>query len=176
MATKAGLDEYASKIVLALTESAGSTLTYDKIETGMSIYDTVGWLIQRVEYQLTPAVAALFNGSGDYIVVAMTSTNSLTSSQISPTNPAIYTYRNFQRLDFGTAANGSIFSGTFVDDYSNLSGGGLFVLPQPLYGAIIGGGLTGAASITATLYVKAIPLADKDYFSLVQARQLLINA
>jgi hypothetical protein len=177
MAEKKGaLDVFSSKSVLNMVESAANTLTYDKVETGMSIYDKVGWVISRIEYQFTPAAMALFNGTGDYAIVGLSSTNSILAAGINAQNPALYTFRTFQRLDLGVAATGMLTSGFFVDDYSTMPGGGLFVLPAPLYGYIIGSGLTGAITIPMIVYASPMTLTDTDYFNLVQSRQLLINS
>ncbi len=171
---KSMTDNYASKAIFQLVESAGSTLTFDKLETGLSVYDKIGWVISRVETRLSAGTMALFNGTGDNLTVALVSTNSLTS--LSDSNPAVYSLRNFVRIDFGTAASASITSGSFVDDYTGLPGGGLLVLPNPLYGGIVGSGLSGAASLNMTVFFQAVNLSDQDYFNLVQARQLLINS
>ena len=167
---------FATKALFQLAETAANTLSYDKLETGMSVYDKVGWIIARIEYRITATTWALFNGTGDNLTVALTSTNTLTAATLSDSNPAVYALRNFARIDIGTAASGLLQSGTYTDDYSTLPGGGLMVLPSPLYAGIVGSGLTGAASMNVLIYFTPMDLSDQDYFNLVQARQLLINS
>lgn len=166
---------YAQKVVLSgLLETAANTLTFDKVETGMSVYDQIGWVLSRVEYRLTANTRSLFNGTGDNLSIALVSTNTLTL--LGDANPAIYALRSFTRIDFGTAASATLESNTYVDDYSGLPGGGLLLLPNPLYGAIVGTGLSGPAFVSVILYVQPVQLDKDDYFNLVQARQLLINS
>lgn len=172
MAAKS-LTEYSSQALFGLTESAANTLTFEKLETGLSVYDKVGWIIQRLEWKPGATAFAMFNGSGDTLSLAVTMTNTLTS--LANDNPAILFKRDFVRVDLGVAAAGSIVDTIFEQDYSTLAGGGILVLPSPLYGAIVGGGLTAAATGFIRIYFKAIELSDTDYFNLVQARQLLIS-
>jgi len=173
MATKLGTDLFTSQAELTVTESASNTLTFTKLETGLSVYDKIGWVIARVEWRPSSGTYALFNGTGDVLDCALTMSNGLTA--LSESDPAIYNFRKFLRLDFGTAANASIFSSTYIDDFSTLPGGGLLVLPNPLYLGIKGTGLTAGATMFTRIFFKAIELSDQDYFNLVQARQLLIT-
>jgi len=164
---------FTSQAVFSVAEAVAGTLIFEKLETGMSVYDKVGWVIQRVEYRLDTNVPGLFNTAGDILACGLTITNSLTD--LADTNPACLFIRKFVRVDIGTAATGVIFPLTFIDDYSTMSGGGILTLPNPLYFGVKGTGLSAAAGVTCRLYFKAIDLTDQDYFNLVQARQLLIS-
>lgn len=166
-------DEYTATAVFSLAESGANTLTYEGIQTGLSIYDHIGWVIGRVEWRLGPTTMALFNASGDYLTAALTMSNNLTA--LVDTDPQVICIRRWDRLDFGTAASGSITPNLLADDYTGLPGGGLLVLPNPIWGAIVGNGLTGAAGCTIKIFFRPIPLKDADYFNLVQARQLLVS-
>jgi len=167
-------DKFATQAILTPTESAANTLTFEKLETGVSVYDRIGWVIQRIEWRMSAATQALFNGTGDLLTMALTLTNSLTA--LNDDNPALIAIRKWQRTDFGTAASASIEPLTWIDDYSTLAGGGLLCLPNPIYSAVLGTGLSGAASVFIRVFFVTVQLDDKDYFNLVQARQLLISS
>ncbi len=173
MATKTGSEDFVSQAVFLVTETAANTLTFEKLETGLSVYDKIGWVVCRVEFKIRATVPALFNGTGDYLEMALTITNSITT--LADDNPAVLVKKLLLRTDFGTAANAGINDTTYIYDYSNLPGGGLLTLPNPLYFGLVGTGLTGAATVTCRLFFKAIQLNDQDYFNLVQSRQLLIS-
>lgn len=173
MASKSVAGEYCAQAVLSVTESAANTLTFDKLETGLSVYDKVGWVIARVEWRLGATTPGFFNSSGDLIAAALVMSNQLTA--LNDTDPAVQAIRKWSRLDIGTAASGLFFPTTWVDDYSTLPGGGLLVLPNPLYLAVLGTGLSAAGSCTARIFYRAIDMGQDDYFNLIQARQLLIN-
>ena len=166
-------DNYVSQAVFDVTESAANTLTFEKLTTGLSVYDQIGWVICRVKYALGVSAQALFNATGDTLSAALTMTNSL--SGLGDADPQIYDYIRIQRTDFGTAANAIMTDLEYIHDFSGLPGGGLLVLPEPLYLGVAGLSLSGAAQVVAKIYFKAIELTQQDYFNLVQARQLLIS-
>lgn len=176
MASKSGISQYASPAVFVVTETAANTLTYEKLETGLSIYDHIGWVIQRAEMIPANGDYALFNTAGDGLVVSLLMSNALTAAQLLPENPALYMQWGLVRVDWGTAAAADIVETCYVKDYTGLEGGGMLVLPNPLYVGVYGVGLSGAATVTLKLWYKAIELSDQDYFNLVQSRQLLISS
>lgn len=173
MAKVAMGDNFTSQAVFNVTESAANTLTFEKLETGLSVYDKIGWVIQRIEWRLSSAVPALFNSAGDTLSMGLTITNSLTS--LGDENPACLTIKRLLRTDYGAAATGIFMPMDYVTDFTTLSGGGILTLPNPLYMGLQGGGLSGAATVVTRIYFKAIELSDTDYFNLVQSRQLLIS-
>lgn len=170
---KSAAGEFTSQALLSVTQSAANTLTSEKLETGISVYDKVGWVIQRVEWSLGNATYGFFNASGDSVTAAITMTNQLTA--IADENPALICVNRWLRTDFGTAASGEIKNLFQAVDYSTLSGGGLLVLPNPIYLTVTSNSLTDVGTVIARVYYKAIELSDADYFNLVQARQLLIS-
>jgi len=176
MASTDAMSRFASKLVLRMTESAQGTLTFDKVETGLSVYDPVGWVIHKVQSHVQLAELSKLNSTGDYIAWALTSTNSLTTGTQIDSNPAVYMIREIGRLDFGTAASGEIVAAHFEDDYSTLPGGGLLVLPNPLYGSVFDSGASSAVTVNMVIWYSQITLSDKDYTNLIQARQLLISS
>lgn len=175
MATKGKqvTDSYVSQAVFDVTESAANTLTFEKLTTGLSVYDKIGWVICMIKYSLGGSSRAQFNGTGDILTAGLTMTNSLSS--LADNDPSIYDLIRIQRTDFGTAANAVLEPLEFVHDYSKLPGGGLLVLPEPLYSGIAGSGLAGACQIVTRIFFQPVELTDQDYFNLVQARQLLIS-
>lgn len=166
-------DSYVSQAVFRVAESAANTLTFEKLETGLSVFDKIGWVISRVEYRLEPGSYSVFNAAADRIDFALTMTNSLTA--LVPENPSIYFMRSILRVDIGTAASGFMEDNTLVADYSGLPGGGILVLPSPIYFGLVGTSLTAAATMVCRIFFQAIEMTDQDYFNLVQARQLLIS-
>lgn len=164
---------FTSQATLSNVESAANTLTFTQLQTGLSIYDHVGWILGRLEFRLSNTVPALFNADGDALSIAITQNNA--AAALSQSDPAIIYLLQIRRTDYGTAASGELRSNTFEVDFSTLPGGGILVLPNPLYLASVGSGLTGPSTVTARLYFQPVDLSDADYFNLVQARQLLLN-
>lgn len=172
MASKSVAGEYTSQAVFQLAESAANTLTFEKLETGLSVYDKVGWVVQRLDF-MPAGLPSVMNGSGDTLTCALTMTNQLTS--LSAEDPAVLAMYQESRWDFGTAASAGLVRRPFVLDFTGLSGGGLLILPNPIYLGIVGSGLSSTCTVVVRMYFKAIEMSDQDYFNLVQARQLLIS-
>lgn len=172
MAVSKSQTEFASSFSLSVTESAANTLTFEKIESGLMPLDKVGWVLQKLQFQVS--ALQYMNGTGDSITFGICVSNKLTD--INPDNSGVIYSRVVQRLDFGAAASASIYDWNYECDLSNLQGGGVLVLPSPLYLAAYGGGLSAASTVLLRAYFFPIVMSDSDYFNLVQSRQILINS
>jgi len=155
------------------TETAANTISFEKLEAGLSIYDKIGWVINRIEWRLSNATLGYFNSTGDQLKMAISNSN--TPTTIVEDDPRYYAISTWNRVDFGTAASASLEDYRHVDDFSGLPGGGILVLPSPLYCAIQGSGLSTASQGFIRLYFSPIEMAQDDYFSLVQSRQLILQ-
>lgn len=164
--------DFGSSFSMRVVESAANTLTFAKIEGGITPMQKVGWVIQKLFF--TTDAFSLMNGTGDYAKFALTVSNKLTDLAID--NPGVIFAKHWQRIDMGTAATSIIQDYTFEVDFSTLQGGGLLVLPSPLYLAVQGSGLTAASTGMLRCCFFEIAMADADYFNLVQSRQILINS
>jgi len=171
MAAKSTTD-FGSQVSLRVTESAANTLTFQKIEGGVVSLARVGWVIQKLFFSLSNFT--YFNTSGDQGTIALTVSNKLTDLAVD--NPGVLFQKSFERLDFGTAASGFMTDTTFEVDFSSLLGGGILTLPNPLYLAIQGTGLSNPLVGLVRMYFYELSMADSDYFNLVQSRQTLINS
>lgn len=158
------------KIVFAqVVESAANTLTFAQISTGYGAVDKIGWIIERIEWH--PSARHLMNGSGDYVLYGLTTSNGW--STFAPGEASIKTWHKSERLDLGTAATGLIVESPTIDSWSDLTGGGIIVLPYPLYVFALGYGLSGASTIQARVYFRETVLDDKQWMFLVEQTRLM---
>lgn len=165
-------DKYANQAVITVTESAANTLTFKKLETGISLFEKQAWLISRVNYFISGI--AQFNTSADALAMAITTTDQLTSLTL--TNAAILDFLYLLRVDLGTAASGMFLPMPLVSDMSGLAGGGLLVPPNPLYLGAVGTGLAAAVSVTAKFYYTTIELKAEEYWELVESRRIISSS
>jgi len=173
--SKTAMGDFVQKAVLTTTMSASNTLTFEKLETGLSAFDKIGWVLQKLVWTVSPATLALFNGTGDSLEGHLTMSNSIAAANLSAANPSVYASKALSRLDFGTAANALLAPTDFVDDFSTMAGGGILILPNPIYLGVVSTGLTAAATLILLMYFKAVPLEEADYTNLVLSRQTLIT-
>jgi len=173
MADKSGMDKFANQAIITVTETATDTLTFKKLETGVSLTEKVAWIINRVEYIINNFTASLFNSSGDAIKFGLSVSNAFASASFD--EQAIIDYNLVQRADFGTAASGGFMELPIIKDLSSLPSGGILVPPVPLYGFAQGVGLAAASTVACRIYYTLLPLAIDQYWELVEARRILVS-
>lgn len=175
MASKsAGAGMTASQAIISMVESAANTLTFKRLESGLAPLEKVGWILHKVMWRLNTGDLALFNGTTDSLELGIVMSNSITS--VSDADPAVLARKVLVRTDLGAAASGFFTNTEFETDYSTLPGGGILILPTPLYGCIQGSGLSGAAGAVIRLFFSPVEMSSDDYFNLVQSRQILVNS
>jgi len=166
-------DQFANYAIISVSEPAANTLTFKKLETGISLSEKVAWLINRIEYILSPLNAATFNGDGDALLFGLSVSNAFATPGLIETT--IIDYNSVARHDFGAAASMHWDHMPMIKDFSQLPGGGLLVPPTPLYLYAMGVGLTAATATVARLYYSLLPLAVDQYWELVEARRVLTS-
>lgn len=164
-------DQFANYAIITVTESAANTLTFKKLETGISLNEKIGWVINRLEYYVANLSATQFNASGDIQYFGLSLGNSFTVPSIDRNE--IIDYNAIERLDIGTAASGFMQQRPFVKDLSNLPGGGILVPPAPLFLFSMGSGLVAASVTTVRMHYTMKVLKVEDYWELVEARRVL---
>lgn len=163
--------QWADQATISVTESAANTLTFKKLETGVSIQDRIAWIVTRLEWFHAAFAASIFNGDGDNLTLCLSTSNALAS--LSQTDANILHMVEISRRDFGTAANAMMVIRPLTIDLSTMPGGGLVLLPNPLYAGAVGSGLASATTNTLRMYYTTQELSDSDFMSLVNARRLI---
>lgn len=172
MATAQKKDEFANVAIVTVTESAANTLTFKKLEMGTSLFDRVAIIIHRVEWYLASAAAALI-GDGDRVMAAITNTNTLDS--IEANEEGVLIRKMWRNVFQGAPANNQREVFPTVDDFTTLPGGGIIMLPSPLYVGLECASLAAAQTIYCRMFFTFKEMKDQDYFELMQARQTLIS-
>jgi len=173
MAAKNG-DSYPNVATIEVIESAANTLTYKKLEAGVSMMEKVAWLIHRIEYWLDINTAT-FNSNGDTLVVALLNSNIFATLHADATfaDAAMIDSVLVRRCDVGTPAVTWMDFAPITKDFSNLPGGGLLVPPIPVFGAAQGVGLNAATTNLIKIWYTIKELATEDYWQLVEAKRTL---
>jgi hypothetical protein len=170
MGKTGGADQFANLAVITVTETAANTLTFKKLETGISLFEKVAWIVHRIEYNVQ-VLATVFDGTGDRLIIGLTATDQLTA--ISEANNAVLDYISIQRSDWGTAATSIIQFRPYLKDLSTLPGGGLIIPPNPVYLGAVGTGLASATTTVARLFYTTKTLSPDEYWELVEARRII---
>lgn len=163
---------FSSMATIQVMESAANTLTFKKLETGIDLMEQTAWLITRLEWFLSNLDAATFNGDRDSLSLGLCASNAVPDiTDLS--NPAVIDFMQVIRLDIGAAATGVFEVKPYVREFTNVSGGGLLVPPNPLYAAAKGNGLTSATTNLVRIYYTQITLKADEYFNLWQSRRII---
>ncbi len=163
-------DVYVNQAYLSVTESALNTLTFGKLETGISIFEKAAWLICRIDYEFIIS-ANQFGAEADNLVYGICVSDQLTNTGLS--NSAIVDRNRVTRLDLGAAASGTIMRSPYTKEFSSLPGGGLLIPPNPLYMFAEGTALTGPTAVTARMFYTVIKLAGDEFWELVEQRRMI---
>lgn len=171
MPTVSKADEFANYAIVTVTESAANTLTFKKLETGISLSEKVAWIINRIEYFLSVINGTNFGAQDDAINFGLSVSNQFTTVTI--LQDTIIDFNYLHRIDLGAAASGFLHQQPSVKDLSNLPGGGLLVPPTPLYLFAKGEALASAVTVTARIHYTLLQLATDQYWQLVEARRVI---
>ena len=164
-------DKFANQAVIVCTESAANTLTFKKLETGISLFEKVAWLISRIDYFLHLGTLDLLLGAADAVYCGLTATDQMASLAL--TNAAVIDLLYMGFCLRGAAASFEIKECMVTHDLSTLPSGGIIVPPNPLYGAIVGGSLAAAATITIKIFYTNYQLSVEEYWELVESRRII---
>ncbi len=158
-------DKYANIMFEKATESSANTLTFKKIEIGMSLFDKVAILIHRIEWY---NYAGYLIAADDALSWGLSTSNSWTI--VSSDQPSIITFRSLLLRDFGTAGNNWVIPTPLIDDFSTLPGGGLLTTPKPLFLFVSGTALASPGVVEMRMFFTIQKLSDSDFFELLETR------
>jgi hypothetical protein len=173
MATKQGGDLFSNMAIISVSESAANTLTFKKLETGISLTEKVAWVIHRLEWLIPTPHNSIFNADADTLYWGLALSNAWTAAALSEST--IIDFNSMTRLDYGTAANSIPFVRPIVKDFSGMPGGGLLVPPTPMYAYAQGISLAAAVTVAVRLHYTMKTMAINEYWELVEARRVLTS-
>lgn len=173
MAKKGVADQWANLAVISVSESAANTLTFKKLETGISLFEKVAWVINRLEYYFD-FTGTIFNTNEDLLDVAITTSDQITS--IAATNQAVVDTMRVVRVDLGTAASGFQVVRPQMRVFTDLPGGGLIVPPNPIYLAAKGTGLASAQTVICRMRYSLQELSPEQYWELVESTRMVSSS
>lgn len=163
-------DEFVNQAYIEVIESAPNTLTFKKLETGISIHEKIGWVISRFDYNLSIS-GTNWGAEGDSVAYGLSTSDAITTLSLGQS--AILDYNSLTRLDIGTPATGILSRLPHVKDFSNLPGKGILVPPNPLFLFVMGTALTSAVTVTTRLFYTVRVLKLEDFWELVELRRMI---
>jgi len=163
-------DKFANQAYLSVTETGANTLTFNQLLTGISIYEKVGWLINRLDYTFS-TLSGTYAADGDGITFGIGTSSGIATVGLEENS--VIDYNQFFRADLGAAASGFYLRKPFIKDFSSLPGGGILVPPNPLYIWAQGVSLAAAQTVYARMFYTVIQLKAEDFWELVEMRRMI---
>lgn len=164
MPTQLSKMEFSNKFYGTVTESAANTLTFAEISTNVDVFSKQAWVLSRLEWYLTPTQFGLMVDDGDAIQMALTASDNMSS--IGLDDPGVIDSMTLHKR-VATAVAFNTYSQPNTRDFSNLPGGGLIIVPRPLFVAIKGTGLATAGGCSVRGYFSRLELKSDEYLELV---------
>ncbi|MBA7550404.1 hypothetical protein ES705_42918 [subsurface metagenome] len=161
-------DVFANIYQLTLTESAPVTLTFVEINMGLTLFQKKAILISRIVIDWGWVTMQALVEAADSIMVGLTASDQLESLALRDSACIWKAQKGI--IWHGTPANAEVVNVVNVYDLSGIPGGGEFVVPSPLYGAIHGASLVAAQSVTMRIYFQIVELKPEEYFELLESR------
>ena len=159
-------DEYANMVYKEVVESGTTTLTFSSIDMGLTILQKVALLITRIEYWDTHTQML---ADGDRVDFGLSASNSWVAA--TPGERSIITMERMVVNDHGTAANALLWEDPVSRDYTQMPGGGILIVPKPLYLWIYGTATAAPCRVQCRLFFLMIELKDAGYLELLESRQ-----
>jgi len=172
MADKKGTADFFANIAyLEVVESAANTLTFAQLQLATTLMsEKMALIIHRLEYYFVDL--ASFNSTGDFLQIALTVSNTITSLT-DMSQPEILTFNRIARLDLGAAATGRLIMQPYEKDFTSLPGGGILVPADRMYLGIQGSGMAAACTARMRLYYTVKALTKEDFWDLIEARRIM---
>jgi hypothetical protein len=161
------MDKYVNIITDSVTMEVIDTLFFSEIVIGFNIFDKVGLLIQRIEYELSTATLQDMDDDGDQVDCGLSTSSQITDIQ--PSRTDVIDRMSYIRTDSGTPGDSHFHLRPFIHDFSQF--GGILVAPKPLFFAINSNGLSAVANVQFRLYFNIIKLTDAEYIELIETRR-----
>jgi len=161
-------DEYSNIYQITLTESAASTLTFVEINMGLTLFQKKAILINRIVIDWGWGTIQALVAAADTVMAGLTASNQLASLAL---RDSACIWKAQKGLMWrGTPADGAIENVVDVYDFTGIPGGGEFVVPTPLFGAVACASVDTAQSITMRIYFQVVDLKPDEYFELLESR------
>lgn len=164
-------DKFVNMAFAKVTESAINTMTFSEIQTGVSLFDKVAWVIHMILWHPSKATVRQVSTDSDGFSMGLTVSNKISSIDMS--DPAVIDVFDIFAHGMGTPATGMHSHRPFVRDFTHLPGGGLIVPPKPVYLVIQGESLAAVGIAEARIYFTHRELSTEDYWELVEARRMV---
>lgn len=171
MAKQTVKDKFVNLAEVNVTMSAANTLTFTELMFGISMFDKVALLVQRLEFLYSAATLQELVAASDELSAALTISNTIVN--LSPLQNQVVDVHQVDVNIVGAATVTHLVHQPTIRDFSSLLGGGILIPARPVYLGLTTAGFAAAAWCSMRMYYSFVPLAADDYWELVEARRMI---
>lgn len=166
---RAGKDTYANVLNANIT-TAGTTVVNVEVNTGVSLGEGKGMLIDQIDYSYGGSVMGDFvtGGSSTYLYTAW-SVNSVAAADFSADNSRIFHLVEKGRYDMGTAGNAVIH--TDPECYQFFPP--MIIASPKIYINCVGSAAVSGGVLSSRIYYRYVDLSSQEYLELAESFVLI---
>ena len=162
-------EKYVNRAFGQVVESGANTLTFSQINTGISLFSKLAWLIHRLMWH--SSARDEMTASSDYMQMALTVSNKMVGLNLN--DPAVVNLWEQHVVLNGAAATMTHYTSPHAISFTDLPGKGLLIPATPLFIAAEGVSLTNAQTISVLIFYTMVELKTEDYWELVEATRMV---
>lgn len=168
-------DVYANIGAIYVTMSAANTLTFQELQTYISVFDKKAMIIHKIIYAPSLASWQELDAEADVMRFGVSTSNLFTSAGPSDVynRPDVVDFNHFYTLLSGTPADIDRRLGQFEKDFSTLAGGGLLIPARPVYGWMDTSGFAAAGQLAIRVYFTMKDITVDEYWELVESTRIV---
>lgn len=168
-------DIYANIGAILVEQSATDTLTFNELQTYISVFDKKALIINKIIYSIPLATWQELDAEADYIAFGISTANNAASQAIADlyNRADIVDYNHIYTLVSGTPADIERKFGQIEKDFSTMPGNGLLVPGRPLFGWMGSDGMSAAMTIAMRIFFTVKDVSTEEYWELVEATRVV---
>jgi hypothetical protein len=164
-------DIYSNIIGVQVLQTVIDQFTTAEIQIGVSLFDKVGLLLHRIEYDLWVSGMGQLRDVSNLYQVGLVSSSNVNGDNFTMLNPdVIDTFILIPVQDVAPTAR-IVYQSPIIRDFTGLPGGGILIAPRPLYAALDTNGFSSVSATIARISFTLVPLSDAEYLELLQTRR-----
>lgn len=156
-----GVNDTYANIASATVVANGTTLAFAELQTGISLGQGVGIIIDQIDYYYNRTGIGVL-ADNEEVVMAWTTSNTLTD--LLPTNSRVIHVDRLGRTDFGTAAAGTFKSIPVERKFTPP-----MIVAAPRIYLAIGAVASITQNFNSRIYYRYIKLSAQEYLELAEA-------
>lgn len=169
------IDSYANIGAIGVVMSGANTLTFQELQTYISVFDKKALVIHKIIYALPNATWLELDAEADQAVFGLSTSNNFTLASAADlyNRPDVVDFNHLYTILAGTPADIERRIGQFEKDFSTIEGGGLLVPARPLYGWMTTSGFAAAGSCYMRVYFTVKDVGVDEYWELVESTRIV---